>query len=113
MELNSEAVVLRIHTGEATRYQDKPLYKYLIELFRKEGLSGCTVLRAIDGYGKTSHAHTTSILRLSADLPVVVEVVDTKKNIERVKPLLDGVVTEGLITEQTVTVVLYAGKKSG
>lgn len=108
---NTEAVVLRIYTGEATHYQDKPLYKYLIELFRKEGLSGCTVLRGIDGFGKTSHAHTTSILRLSTDLPVVVEVVDSRENIERVKPMLDGVVTEGLITEQSVNVVLYDGKK--
>ncbi|QPJ63631.1 MAG: DUF190 domain-containing protein [Candidatus Nitronauta litoralis] len=113
MKPQSDAVVLRIYTGEATRFKDKALYKYLIELFRKEGLSGCTVLRAIDGFGKTSHAHTASILRLSTDLPVVVEVVDNRENIDRIKPMLSGVVTEGLITEQTVRVVLYNGKNEG
>ncbi len=110
MRQNSEAVSLRIYTGEATRYKDQPLYKYLIELFQKEGMAGCTVLRAIDGFGKTHHAHTTSILRLSTDLPVVVEIIDTPDNIERIKPLLDGVVTQGLITEQAVNVILYDGK---
>ena len=111
MEQESEAVILRIYTGEATQYEGKPLYKYLVELFRREHVAGCSVLRGVDGFGKTSHVHTTSILRLSTDLPVVVEVVDKEENIERIKPLLDGVVTEGLVTEQRVNVLLYEGKK--
>ncbi len=110
MEQESEAVVLRIYTGESTHYEGKPLYKYLVELFRKEHLAGCTVLRGIEGFGKTSHIHTTSILRLSTDLPVVVEVIDKQEAIDRIKPMLDGVVKEGLVTEQKVKVLLYEGK---
>lgn len=113
MERASEAVVLRIYTGEATHYEGKPLYKHLVELFCKENVAGCTVLRGIDGFGKTSHVHTTSILRLSTDLPVVVEVVDREEVIGRIKPLLEGVVTEGLVTEHRAKVLLYEGKKAG
>jgi PII-like signaling protein len=88
-------------------YEGKHLYKYLVEFFKKEGLAGATVLRGIDGFGKTSKAHTTSILRLSTDLPIVVEVADTKEKIEAVKPKLDEIITEGLITEEKVKIILY------
>ncbi len=111
MKKESEAVLLRIFIGEDDRYDGKHLYKYLVEFFKKEGLAGCTVLRGIAGFGKTSHFHTTSILRLSADLPIVVEVADTKEKIEAVKPKLDGIVKEGLITEEKVTIVLYEGSE--
>jgi PII-like signaling protein len=95
-------------------YEGKHLYKYLVEFFRKEGLAGATVLRGIDGFGKSSHAHTTSILRLSTDLPIVVEVADTQAKIDVIKPKLDAIVTEGLITEEKVKIILYKGnnKKS-
>lgn len=109
MKRETQAVLLRIFIGESDRHQGQPLYKYLVEFFRKEKLAGCTVLRGIGGFGKTSHYHTTSILRLSTDLPIVVEVVDTGENIERIKPLLEGVITEGLITEEKVTIVFYEG----
>jgi len=110
MKRESEAVLLRIFIPESARHEGQPLYKYLVELFRKEKMAGCTVLRGIDGFGKDSHVHTTSILRLSTDMPIVVEIADTREKIERIKPLLDGVITEGLITEEKVTIVLYEGK---
>ncbi len=80
-----------------------------MRFFKKEGLAGATVLRGIDGFGKSSHYHTTSILRLSTDLPIVIEVADTKEKIDRLKPKLDGIVSEGLITEEKVKFILYEG----
>ena len=109
MKKESEAILLRIFIGESATYKGKHLYKYLVEFFKKEGLAGATVLRGIDGFGKSSHVHTTSILRLSADLPIVVEVADTKEKIEAIKPRLDDMVTEGLITEEKVKIILYEG----
>jgi PII-like signaling protein len=112
MKKESEAILLRIFIGEADKYEGKPLYKYLIELFRKEGLAGATVLRGIAGFGKSSHLHTTSILRLSTDLPIVIEVADIKENIEKIKPKLDAVIEQGLITEEKVNIVLYEGNQN-
>jgi PII-like signaling protein len=109
MRKESEAILLRIFIGESDKYEGTPLYKYLTELFRKEGLAGATVLRGIAGFGKSSHLHTTSILRLSTDLPIVIEVVDKKENIEKIKPQLDKVIEQGLITEEEVKIVLYEG----
>ena len=109
MKKESDAILLRIFIGESTMYGGKHLYKYLVEFFRQEGLAGATVLRGIDGFGKSSHAHTTSILRLSTDLPIVVEVADTQARIDAIKPKLDAIVTEGLITEEKVKIILYEG----
>jgi hypothetical protein len=111
MRKESEAILLRIFIGESDKYEGKLLYKYLIELFRKEGLAGATVLRGIAGFGKSSHLHTTSILRLSTDLPIVIEVADKKENIEKIKPRLDAVIEQGLITEEEIKIVLYEGNK--
>jgi len=88
-------------------FEGKHLYKYLVEFCKQEGLAGATVLRGIDGFGKTSKIHTTSILRLSTDLPIVVEVADTEEKIEALKPKLDKLITDGLITEEKVKVILY------
>jgi len=111
MKRESEAVLLRIFIGESDKYEGKPLHKYLVDLFRKEGLAGATVLRGIAGFGKSSHLHTTSILRLSTDLPIVIEVADKKEKIERIKPHLDTVIEQGLITEEMVKIILYEGNK--
>ena len=92
--------------GEDDRYGGKPLYKYLLEWFREERLAGVTVLRGIAGFGKTSHVHTTTILRLLTDLPIVIEVADKRENIERIKPRLEGVIEKGLITEENKDRVL-------
>ncbi len=107
----SEGVLLRIFIGESDRYEGRPLYMHILEMLRREGIAGATVLRGIAGYGKTSIIHTTSILRLSSDLPIVIEVVDTKENIERIKPKLLEVVKEGMITEEKVKILLYRGNK--
>ncbi|MCH8156429.1 MAG: DUF190 domain-containing protein [Nitrospinae bacterium] len=111
MKKESEAVLLRIFIGEDDRYEGKLLYKYLLEWFRKEGLAGATVLRGIAGFGKTSHVHTTTILRLSTDLPIVIEVADKRENIERIKPRLEGIIEKGLITEENIKIVYYEGNK--
>ena len=110
MKKESDAILLRIFIGESDKYKGVPLSKYLVEFFKKEGLAGATVLRGISGFGKSSKLHTTSILRLSDDLPIMVEVVDRKENIERVKPKLDDVIEEGLITEEEVKIILYEGR---
>lgn len=106
--LDGEQVLMRIFIGEADRHHNKPLYQALVELLRKEKLAGATVLRGIIGFGAKSHLHTTHLLRLSQDLPMVVEVVDTQENIDRVMPQIDAIVREGLITMEKVRVLRYA-----
>ncbi len=105
-----DAVLLRIFIGESDKYEGKQLYKYLVEFFKKEGLAGATVIRGIYGFGKTSIIRSPSILRLSVDLPIIVEVVDSREKIERIKPKLLEIVKEGLITEEKINVVIYRGK---
>ena len=112
MKKESDAILLRIFISESDKYEGKPLSKYIVEFFKQEGLAGATVLRGISGFGKTSQLHTTSILRLSDDLPIVIEVVDRKENIDRVKPRPGKIVKEGLITEEEVKIVFYEGKNS-
>lgn len=112
MKKESEAILLRIFISESDKFAGKPLSKHLVEFFKKEGLSGATVLRGIEGFGKTSHLHTTSILRLSDDLPIVVEVVDRKENIARIKPQLGEFIKDGLIKEEEVKIVFYENNKS-
>ena len=109
MKKESDAILLRIFIGESDKYEGIPLSRYLVEFFKQEGLAAATVLRDISGFGKSSKLHTTSILRLSDDLPIVVEMVDRKENIERIKPILDNVIEEGLITEEEVKIILYEG----
>ncbi|HIH38404.1 DUF190 domain-containing protein [Candidatus Woesearchaeota archaeon] len=111
MKRETEAILLRIFIGESDKYKGTPLYQYLLEMLKKEGIAGATVLRGIAGFGKTSVIHTTSILRLSTDLPIVIEITDKKENIDRIRPKLDEVIEEGLITEEKVRIVLYEGKK--
>ena len=106
--LDGEQVLMRIFIGEADRHGGAPLYKALLELFRKEGIAGATVLRGIAGFGAKSHMHTASILRLSQDLPIVVEVVDSDDKIDALFPRLDEMVREGLVTLEKVRVLRYA-----
>jgi len=111
MRKEAEASLIRIFIGESDKYDGKPMYRYLVELFRKEGLSGATVLRGLEGFGKTSRLHTTAILRLSTDMPIIIEVVDLKEKIDRIKPLLSDIVKQGLITEEKVRIIMYEGTK--
>ena len=110
MELEREGVRLRIYIGESDKYNGKPMFKYLVEALKEEGICGATVLRGITGYGKASRIHSPSILRLSSDMPIVVEVVARKENIEKLKPWLIKVVKGGLITEEDIKVVYYEGE---
>jgi uncharacterized protein len=111
MKKESEAILLRIFIGEDDKYEGKLLYKYILEFFKKEKMAGVTILRGMEGFGKSSHLHTTSILRLSSDLPIVIECVDKKENIEKIKPRLVTIIKEGLITEEKVKIILYESNK--
>lgn len=111
MKKESEAILLRIFIGESDKYNGKPLYRHLLEMFKSEGLAGTTILRSIGGFGKSSYIHSGNILQLSTDLPIVIEVVDKKDKIEMIKTKLEGVIKGGLITEEKINVILYEGKK--
>ncbi|MBI5553637.1 MAG: DUF190 domain-containing protein [Candidatus Diapherotrites archaeon] len=111
MKKESEAILLRIFIGEEDSFEGKPLYRYIVEMLKKEGIAGATVVRGITGFGKTSRIHSTSILRLSTDLPILIEVTDTKENIERVRPKIEEAITEGLITEENVKIIFYEGNE--
>ncbi len=100
-------VLLRIYVGENDRWKGKPLYRAIVELVKENGLAGATVLRGLIGFGKESVLRTPSILRLSTDLPVVIEIVDEREKIERVKPKILEMVEGGLVLEQEVRVLFY------
>ncbi len=109
-KLTGRNVLMRIFIGEGDRFGHRLLHEVLVELFKKEGFAGATVLRGISGFGAHSVYHTEMLLRLSRDLPVVVEVVDTKENIDRVMPKIDEMMCGGLITLEKVTVMRYSHK---
>ncbi|MFN8233069.1 MAG: DUF190 domain-containing protein [Actinomycetota bacterium] len=113
MKVEGEGTLLRIFVGESDRWQGRPLYEAIVELVRERGLAGATVLRGIEGFGATSRIHTTRILRLSTDLPVVIELVDEPERIEEILPALDGMVGDGLITLERVRVITYRGRQPG
>ena len=109
MKIEGEGKLLRIFVGESDRWHGKPLYQAIVERVRKEGLAGATVLRGIEGFGADSRLHTARILRLSEDLPVVIEIVDSVEQIERILPVLDEMVGEGMVTVERVEVIAYRG----
>ena len=111
MRLEGEGKLLRIFIGESDRWHGKPLYEAIVEVARREGMAGATVVRGIEGFGADSHLHTSRILRLSEDLPVVIEVVDTEEHIERLLGLIDPMVTEGMVTTERVHVIAYRSSK--
>lgn len=102
-----ERTLMRIFIGESDKYQGKPLYEAILELFRERGIAGATVVRAIAGYGSSSKVHTEKVLRLSLDLPIIVEVVETEEAIESVLPDLNGMIGGGLVTLEKARVVMY------
>ncbi len=110
-KFEGERTLMRIHIGESDKWHGKPLYETLIELFRSEKFSGVTVLRGVGGFGSTSIYHTDKILRLSQDLPIVLEVVEYAERIEKILPRLDEMVDGGLITLEKVRVILYRSGK--
>ena len=106
-----ERTLMRIHIGESDKWHGKPLYEAIVELLRKESFSGVTVLRGVAGYGGSSVYHTDKILRLSQDLPIILEVVETTERIDQILPRLDSMVEGGLITLEKVRVILYRAAK--
>jgi PII-like signaling protein len=107
-KLIGENVLMRIFIGESDRYHHQPLYEALVEVFRREGFAGATVLRGISGFGAHSVYHTQKLLDLSADLPLVVEVVDTQKKIDDIMPRIDEMMGGGMITLEKATVIRYS-----
>jgi hypothetical protein len=99
--------LLRIFIGESDKWRHQPLYEAIVLKARELGLAGATVLRGSMGFGANSHLHTTKILRLSADLPIVIEIVDQEVNINKLLPALDEMVLEGMVTLEDVHVLKY------
>ena len=112
MVLSQEGYLLRIFIGESDRHSGKPLYEWIVLKAREQGLAGATVLRGLMGYGAHSRLHTFKIERLSLDLPVVVEIVDSREKLEAFLDLIDDDITEGLATLEKVHVRLYRSRKA-
>jgi PII-like signaling protein len=111
MNERNEGKLLRIFVGESDKHEGMPLYEWIVRKAREEGLAGATVLRGLEGFGAHSLLHTAKILRLSSDLPMVVEIVDTQEKIERFLPLIDDAIKEGLATIEKVEVHFYRSGK--
>jgi len=107
MKLPEEAELLRIFVGESDKRHGRPVYELIVEEARRRGLAGATVLRATIGFGAHSRIHTAKVLRLSEDLPMVVEIVDTPEKIAAFLPDLDEIMDEGLVTLERVRVIIY------
>ena len=112
MTLPKQGKLLRIFIGENDRHEGLPLYEWIVRQARENGLAGATVLRGLEGYGAHSRLHKAKILRLSSDLPLVVEIVDTEEKIQSFLPLIDDAVGEGLATVEKVEVHFYRSGRS-
>ncbi len=107
MHIEGDAKRVRMYIGESDRYHGRPLYHAIVELLREHHCAGATVLRGIEGFGRGSRIHTANVLRLSEDLPIVIEWIDEAERVERVLPLLDDMITGGLITIDDVHILKY------
>src|ERR1700684_702198 len=111
MQIPQQAMLLRILIGESDRWQHQPLYEAIVLKAREAHLAGATVLRGAMGFGKSSRLHTAKILRLSLDLPLVIEIVDSEEKIRAFLPMLDSMMGGGLVTLEKVEVVDYRGSE--
>jgi len=111
MKISGEAKLIRIFIGENDRWHGVPLYEAIVRKVREMGLAGATVIRGVEGFGANSRIHTAKILRLSEDLPVLIEIVDKEDRIAAVLPLLDEMISEGLITMERVEIIKYTHEK--
>jgi PII-like signaling protein len=107
MKIPEDGFLLRIYIGESDHWQGKPLYEAIVLKARELHLAGATVLRGPMGFGANSRVHTTKILRLSEDLPLIIEIVDSKEKIDALLVHVDEMVKEGLVTIEPVKVVFY------
>jgi PII-like signaling protein len=113
VKIEGEGRLVRIYVGESDTWHGRPLYQAIVERARAEGLAGATAVRGIEGFGASSRVHTSRIMRLSEDLPVLIEIADTAERVERLLPLLDEMVAEGLVTLETVQIIAYRPGASG
>jgi hypothetical protein len=111
MKLPSDGKLLRIFIGEQDKWHGKPLYEEIVFLAKKVPLAGATVIKGVMGFGCKSHMHTAKLLRLSEDLPMIIEIVDSEEKINSFIPQLDEMVQEGLITLEKVNVIMYRASK--
>jgi uncharacterized protein len=112
MKIPAEGKLLRIFIGEADKWKGKPLYEEIVLLAKKNSMAGATAIKGFMGFGCKSHMHTAKLLRLSEDLPIIIEIVDSEDKINNFLPFLDEMVKEGLITIEKANVVMYrAGKE--
>lgn len=107
MKLPEEGMLLRVFVGESDQFKDKTLYEQIVLKARELNLAGATVTRGIMGFGAASRVHSAKLLRLSEDLPVIIELVDTEENLKKLMPFLDEAVTEGLVTMERAKIVKY------
>lgn len=113
MELSTECQLLRIFIGESDKYEGKPLYEWLVIKAKEHSLAGATVLRGLMGFGANSRIHTSKILRLSLDLPIVVEIVDTPEKIKEFLPCVETAIKEGLVTLEKAKIHIYRSNDQG
>src|SRR5213596_3026636 len=106
-QFRGQRTLMRVFIGESDKYHGKPLYEALLERLRHKGLAGATVLRGVAGFGASSVVHTAKVLRLSLDLPLIIEVVETEEAIQGILPDLDDMIGGGLITLERAQVILY------
>ena len=111
MQIPEDAVLLRIFIGESDRYRHQPLYETIVLKAREMQMAGATVLRGPMGFGKSSHLHTAKILRLSMDLPIVIEIVDSEDKVNAFLPVLDGIMGGGLVTLEKAKVIRYQDQR--
>ncbi|MBN2327655.1 MAG: DUF190 domain-containing protein [Candidatus Omnitrophica bacterium] len=113
MKIPAEAELLRIFIGESDKYNGRPLYEAIVMKAREMGMAGATVLRGLMGFGAHSRMHTHKVLRLSEDLPIIVEIVDKPERIQKLIPLLDDMIEEGCVTLEKVQVIAYRCNEEG
>ena len=111
MKIPAEGKLLRIFIGETDKWQGKPLYQEIVHLAKQKGMAGATAIKGFLGFGCKSHLHTAKLLRLSEDLPIIIEIVDSEEKINQFMNSIDEMVQEGLITLEKVNVIMYRAKK--
>jgi len=113
MKIEGTGLLARIYIGESDTWHGKPLYEAIVHLLRERGLAGATVIRGMEGFGATHHLHTSRILALSSDLPILIEVVDQEDRLRAILPEIDAMVRDGLITLERVEVIAYRSQSGG
>ena len=111
MKIPADGKLLRIFIGEADKWNGKPLYEEIVLLAKKNSMAGATAIKGFMGFGCKSHMHTSKLLRLSEDLPIIIEIVDSEEKINQFLPFLDKMVQEGLITIEKANVVMYRASR--